>query len=538
MRRYTSLLSIIIALAMAFCAPAALADDAGDEVPAASEGQTDGIDMVKHKSVTGALRYEIPAGMVVMSRLENDGLLTQLDEDFIRISRELDAISKQSALAMQAMQEIESGDANAANTVAQLVAQNPDYADTLENMGNVIAMNAEKVRDLKESQINNLRWQVSKNLSTAFRKYSDFSKEIQGYTRKYKSLEETIKLLDGDKASSLISLIHKNSRLRTLIAQYNVLSSSLDDINIAYQEWLHRTSFPAPDAMYYEFQNAYSALQYGLEYGKTGKGTYYSAAEQLLFKNGVYTEIGEKYAKRYFRRGDSGDESDQERQNMENFLNDLVEWGYMEEDDGNYSSVRGFNIDDFATKSGLSKAAILAIFKNLLTYEFEISWSQVIPQNNKLNELYDQLDTIVDEAATKINELDESRSSNPDKSSDAKGYDLIYTSDFTGFIRVEYTPDCNLTPDVLITSKPALDQQFTDSYISMGANSKDCTSHSITTVGSNPNSWYKFNAVIGSERYSTYITCNSKGDMFTIDMANIPEEYELAIVESVELMDN
>lgn len=83
MRRCTSLLSIIIALAMAFCAPAALADDAVDKAPAASEGQTDGIDMVEHTSVTGMFRYELPADMVVMNGATKSSLLSTVDIELL-----------------------------------------------------------------------------------------------------------------------------------------------------------------------------------------------------------------------------------------------------------------------------------------------------------------------------------------------------------------------------------------------------------------------------------------------------------------------
>ena len=83
MRRCTSLLSIIIALAMAFCAPAALADDAVYKAPASSEGQTDGLDMVEHTSVTGMFRYELPADMVVMNGATKSSLLSTVDIELL-----------------------------------------------------------------------------------------------------------------------------------------------------------------------------------------------------------------------------------------------------------------------------------------------------------------------------------------------------------------------------------------------------------------------------------------------------------------------
>lgn len=120
---------------------------------------------------------------------------------------------------------------------------------------------------------------------------------------------------------------------------------------------------------------------------------------------------------------------------------------------------------------------------------------------------------------------------------DCSDYDLIYTADFFGIMRVSHLPDFGITPDYLPDAKEELDELDTSSYIDLGATEEDLVSHGIISVGENPNEWYKFSASVEGVNFATYMTCNDSGDMFSLDFCDIPEETALAIVESVELLD-
>lgn len=326
----------------------------------------------------------------------------------------LEAITQQSELAAQAMQQLSAGESSAAATLAQLIAQNSGYADALEVTGSAIRLNEDRVNELKKAQLDMLRGQLDKNLDDATSKYKEQAREIHELMKGSTSLEDALKGLDDTSSQHLISLIRENDGLRALIGQYGALASSLDEATVAYQEWLGRDSLPSPDDMYYEGQDAYEAYQEGLESGKTGKGTEHAAAEKFMFSGGEATELGEKYAKRYFKKGDGDDAIEQERRNLQKFQDDLTEWGYLYKDEfGDYSLAKSISFDELEEKTGLSRAMITALFKDLESFDTEIDWSPLLPDDQELNNIDQQLDAVVANAEAKIKELEKLRDSNP-----------------------------------------------------------------------------------------------------------------------------
>lgn len=119
---------------------------------------------------------------------------------------------------------------------------------------------------------------------------------------------------------------------------------------------------------------------------------------------------------------------------------------------------------------------------------------------------------------------------------DYSSADFIYTGNFMGNLNIQVTSDSGMTPAMLSMASSVLDQQLIASYGTMGVAEEDCAPQGIVTIGENPNTWYKFTLVFGGQPMAQYITCNDEGTMFTLTFTNFPEEQELAIVESFEMV--
>ena len=121
---------------------------------------------------------------------------------------------------------------------------------------------------------------------------------------------------------------------------------------------------------------------------------------------------------------------------------------------------------------------------------------------------------------------------------DCSNYDVMYTDNLIGSLSIEHVPDTGVTQKDLPYAQKYLEESLIEFYTSIGADEEDCVSCGMTEVGDSPNSWYKFYVYIDGDKYSTYTTCNSSGDMIYVDVHNVPDEQAIAVIESIELIED
>lgn len=121
---------------------------------------------------------------------------------------------------------------------------------------------------------------------------------------------------------------------------------------------------------------------------------------------------------------------------------------------------------------------------------------------------------------------------------DCSNYDVMYTDNLIGSLSIEHVPDTGVTQKDLPYAQKYLEESLIEFYTSIGADEEDCVSCGMTEVGDSPNSWYKFYVYIDGDKYSTYTTCNSSGDMIYVDVHNVPDEQAIAVIESIKLIED
>ena len=121
------------------------------------------------------------------------------------------------------------------------------------------------------------------------------------------------------------------------------------------------------------------------------------------------------------------------------------------------------------------------------------------------------------------------------RSVDLSSLDFIYSSDFTGNVNMYAQVGLGLTPDMLPLIVSALDEQMVSLYMSMGVPEDGINLMGIQEIGGN--SFYTtYIEMTGGLSMHQYMAFNEAGDQIVFTFTGFPQEDELALMESVEIL--
>lgn len=311
------------------------------------------------------------------------------------------SLQQQISLTAQAFEEQASGSGLSLETYKALTALNEDFANALEYSDGAMRLNAEAMDEYTDATRRQLLADVELAKAQDAQKYDDNARRIAQLAKGYESVAEAYLRLDNAGRAELTGLLDQNSQLATAIDGYNLLASSLDEATHAYLRWTEAQDSPSPDDWFYAGQSAFEQYEAGLESGKIGRGTQYAQAVDLLFASGDATELGRQYVQRYF------DGAEDELGRMETFLNDLVEWGYVERNGDEYLVTNFIDLDELSEQTGLTEFALKSLFQNLQSYGFEFDWfdSATVDVANLQAEIA-QIESVVESARQRLGELE------------------------------------------------------------------------------------------------------------------------------------
>lgn len=331
--------------------------------------------------------------------LDGTSVLAQLDAAYAQLAGEIELVSK-------AMTESAGETGITTATYRELIKANDSYAAALEYTGGIYRLNTDAVYANLDAKREQILAETEAARATDLAQYEKNSKRIEQLTRGYGSLEDALKSLSGTELSELFDLSNANAGLSDAIAGYNLLSSSLDNATYSYSKWLSAQQGPKGDEWYYAGQDAYQDFLDGIKSGKTGKGTAYAAASELMFGENGVTKQGKKSLERYFKINEDDPEG-QERRNMANFYSDLEKMGYLAKTEDGYILNKAIDIGELGKQLGLAEFMIKALFQNAETYGAAIDWNGMYPDlGGAAQDYLTQLDSLVAAAKSKLAELE------------------------------------------------------------------------------------------------------------------------------------
>ena len=267
-------------------------------------------------------------------------------------------------------------------TYQQLTSYSKAYASALVYEDGRMQMNRATMISLTEARRKELQAQIAASKSDAMKQYDENQRRISALIGSYDSLGQAYQSLTSAQRIELNSLLSQQSYLTDTVNQYNILADSIDSTRLALERWQQAQSEPQEDDLYYSLQEAYETIQAGEKSGKTGKGTLYNRATEFVFGQGQTstTKEQQKILDRYFKTSDDSDEAktrEQERKNLQNFVDDLVKWEYLNYDKANdrYEQIADeINFEEVGEKAGISPAAVEGLVRDLLTFDWDIDF--------------------------------------------------------------------------------------------------------------------------------------------------------------------
>ena len=115
---------------------------------------------------------------------------------------------------------------------------------------------------------------------------------------------------------------------------------------------------------------------------------------------------------------------------------------------------------------------------------------------------------------------------------DFSAADYVYAGDFSSNINIQVAYDTGMSQEFLVQYADTLDAMLTEQTIAMGLTEEDCCGMGVAPVGSNKNIWYGFSTRIYGVYTYQYMTCDDKGTLYAVSMTGVPQDVEMAFLES------
>lgn len=257
------------------------------------------------------------------------------------------------------------------------------YRSALEYVNGTMQLNAEKVKEVARANADEQIAINNKNKILEQTKYLENAKQIEKYRQKLRDASfaegETAKSIQA----SIDALLSENSAIVDTCAQYDLLSSSIQEAVGSYQNWLNAQSASDYGDMATDAVNAIQRIRDTYDQNSDIFGDFGSkkleAAIDFIIPDSVDKEdlsAIESYMadfKEYLKFDDDGVV---EGLDIDKFLEKSVETGLMSySDDDGFEILAGKKMKDFAEYLNMSSGMVQAFFDELRLKSREFDWS-------------------------------------------------------------------------------------------------------------------------------------------------------------------
>ena len=257
-----------------------------------------------------------------------------------------------------------------------------DYRSALEYVNGTMQLNADKVAEIAKAKADEQVAINNTNKALAQSQYLKNARQIQEYRKQLQDAN----FAEGESAdsiqASIDALLSENSAIADTCAQYDLLSSSIQEAVGAYQHWLNAQG--ASD--YGDMANdAVSAIQQIRDtydansdiYGNFGSKKFAAAVDFIVPDSVDHEDLGaiESYMadfKQYLKFDDDGAV---EGLDVDKFLQKSVDAGLMSySDDDGFKILGGKKMEDFAEGLDMNSGVVQAFFDELQLKGANFDW--------------------------------------------------------------------------------------------------------------------------------------------------------------------
>lgn len=259
-----------------------------------------------------------------------------------------------------------------------------DYRSALEYTNGTMQLNADKVREIAKAKAEEQIAINNTNKALEQVKYLENAKQIEEYRQKLRDASYA----EGESAesvqASIDALLKENSAIADTCAQYDLLSSSIQEAVGSYQNWLNAQN--ASD--YGDMANdAVSAIQRIRDtydsnsniFGDFGSKKFDAAVDFIVpdTVDGEDASAIEAYMADFKKYLTFDDKGAVEGLNIDKFLESSVQAGLMtiDEASGEYKVAGGKVMEDFAKGLNMSSGMVQAFFDELQLKGATFDWS-------------------------------------------------------------------------------------------------------------------------------------------------------------------
>ena len=323
--------------------------------------------------------------------------VAKLSLTFADLKSSMEAAQAEAATVTEVLNSQSTGTGITLENYEALIAVNEDYADALEYTNGVMTINAEKAREIADTDIIAQIAKAKLAMQDEARQYIENMETIKEYKSRLDSLYDSQGNFIGENESAadalrqqIDSLYDSSEAIQNNIDKYAILVSSLREATGAYQLWQDAQSAPESGDMYDDTSSALKQISEGLESGKVGTQKFQTAIDFLIPDDVDSEDIAkiEEYKNNVLSRYLTFDEDSGETlvTGVSNFTQDAIEAGLAEiDEDGVWKVAAEKTMQDFAEALHLSPEVVQAIFGELEEYGGKFEWSDEFEQSLKLS---------------------------------------------------------------------------------------------------------------------------------------------------------
>lgn len=260
-----------------------------------------------------------------------------------------------------------------------------EYRSALEYVNGTMQLNAEKVNEIVQAKAEEQVALNNTNKALAQADYLENARRIEEYRQKLrdKNFEE------GENAASIQESIDalrdENEALLDTCAQYDLMTSSIQEATSAYQHWLNAQNASQSGEMFDGALNALNKINDTLnntdsdDYGRIGNEDY-KAAIDFVVPDSVDKEDQDavnKYIDSIYDYFIFDDEGNKKGLDIATFCENAVDAGLMVLDEAgeNYKIAGGKTMEDFAEGLNLALPLVQAMFGEMEEFGGEFDWA-------------------------------------------------------------------------------------------------------------------------------------------------------------------
>lgn len=258
-----------------------------------------------------------------------------------------------------------------------------DYRSALEYVNGTMQLNADKVKEIAQAKADEQVAINNTNKALEQAKYLENAKQIEEYRQKIRDASYAEGESKESVLNSIDALLAENNAIADTCAQYDLLSSSIQEAVGAYQHWLNAQSASDYGDMANDAVSAVQRIRDTYDqnsdiYGNFGSKKFEAAIDFIVpdSVDGEDLSAVEAYMsdfKQYLTFDKNGAV---DGLNIDKFLENSVEAGLMSySDDEGFKVLGGKKMEDFAEGLNLSSGMVQSFFDELQLKGAKFDWS-------------------------------------------------------------------------------------------------------------------------------------------------------------------